>query len=147
MNWQLRPILVAEDNDDDYFLLSRAFQKTNLTNPVFRVKNGHEVILYLSGAHSYADRIAYPFPYVMLLDLKMPVKHGFDVLEWVRTSAAHAKLLPILVLSSSQQDVDVQKAYELGANGYVSKSTSVQDLADVVAAVQTYWLKVNCVVR
>jgi CheY-like chemotaxis protein len=143
MNLESRLILVAEDNDDDYFLLDRAFRKANFINPVRRVKNGQDAIHYLSGATPYSDRIAYPFPYVFLLDLKMPIKHGFDVLDWIR-QREDLKSLPVVILSSSQQAEDIRKSYEMGANGYISKSTSVASLVDVVESIRSYWLRVNC---
>lgn len=143
MNWESRLLLIAEDNDDDYFILDRAFKKSGFFNPIQRVKNGQEAILYLSGASPYSDRTVYPFPYVLLLDLKMPIKHGFDVLKWIR-DRKETSILPVVIFSSSEQGADIRKGYELGANGYVSKPTSVAALADTVSAIQTYWLKINC---
>ena len=106
------------------------------------VKNGQEAIHYLSGTSPYSDRIAYPFPYILLLDLKLPLSHGFDVLAWVR-QREETKLLPVVIFSSSQQDADIRKGYELGANGFITKSTTMDGLVDTVAAIQAYWLKVN----
>lgn len=143
MSWELRPILVAEDDDNDYFLLDRAIKKAGIRNPIQRVINGQEVVYYLSGISPYSDRVAYPFPHLLLLDLKLPVKHGFDVLKWIRSREA-TKTLLVVVLSSSRQADDIQTAYELGANGYVPKSTSVDDLVEVASAIKAYWLKVNC---
>ena len=81
MNWESRPILIAEDDDNDFFLLDRAVKKASIHNPLHRVVNGQEVINYLSGITPYSDRTAYPFPYLVLLDLKLPLLHGFDVLH------------------------------------------------------------------
>jgi DNA-binding response OmpR family regulator len=133
----------VEDSDDDYFLLTRAFRKANFPNPVQRVSNGEEAIHYLSGASRYEDRAIFPFPYMVLLDLKMPITHGFHVLDWVRRQA-EMKLLPVLIFSSSQQDVDVRESYEKGANGYIMKPTSVSGLTEVVGAIYAYWLRFNC---
>jgi len=142
MLWESRPVLVAEDSDDDYFLLTRAFQKANFINPVFRVENGQEVIRYLSGEGRYADRMLYPFPYVLLLDLKMPVMHGLDVLAWTRQQDA-TRRLPVVVVSSSLQPTDIRESYDKGANGFVTKSTTIAGLVDVVEAIHAFWLKVN----
>jgi CheY-like chemotaxis protein len=142
-SWESRLVLVVEDSDDDYFLLTRAFKKANFLNPVQRVSNGEEAIHYMAGTSQYEDRTMYPFPYIVLLDLKMPITHGFDVLNWARKQA-ETKLLPMLVFSSSQQDVDVQESYQRGANGYVMKPTSISGLTDVVGAIHTYWLRLNC---
>jgi CheY-like chemotaxis protein len=142
MNWESRLVLVAEDSDDDYFLLTRAFQKANFHNPIQRVENGHEAILYLSGAAPYENRTTFPMPYVVLLDLKMPILHGFDVLVWMRQQASILNL-PVVVFSSSQQKVDVHESYRKGANGFVTKPESMTGLVDIVAAIQAYWIKAN----
>ena len=143
MSLETQTILVAEDDDNDYFLLDRAIKKAGIRNPVQRVINGQEVIHYLSGTSPYSDRTAYPFPHLLLLDLKLPGKHGFDVLEWIRSREA-TKVLLVIIHSSSKQADDIHKAYELGANGYVPKATSVEDLIEVMSAIKAYWLKVNC---
>ena len=141
--WATRLVLVAEDSDDDYFLLTRAFQKAKFINPVHRVVNGEEAIEYLAGELRYADRAAFPFPYVLLLDLKMPLKHGFDVLDWAREHEA-TRLLPVVVFTASQQAVDVKESYRKGANGFVTKPTSIAGLVDIVAAIHAYWVRANC---
>lgn len=143
MSWETLPILVAEDDDNDYFLLDRAIKKAGISNPVHRVTDGQEVVNYLCGTSPYSDRMAYPFPHLLLLDLKLPIKHGFDVLKWIRAREA-TKALLIIIHSSSKQGDDIHKSYELGANGYVPKATSTDDLIEAVAAVKAYWLKVNC---
>jgi len=141
-SWQSRLMLVVEDSDDDYFLLTRAFRKAGIFNPVRRVENGKQAISYLEEGAPYADRTAFPFPYLVLLDLKMPILHGFGVLDWAR-GREETKLLPFLIFSSSSQDIDVKDSYLKGANGYVTKSTSLASLTNVVAAIHSYWLKVN----
>ncbi|HSI84309.1 MAG: response regulator [Candidatus Methylacidiphilales bacterium] len=143
MNWESRPLLVAEDNDDDYFLLQRAIKKANLHNPVRRAKNGQEAVDYLAGTGMYEDRIEYPFPQLLLLDLKMPLMHGFDVLSWIRKQK-ELRSLPVVIFSSSPHTEDIRKGYEWGANGYLTKSTSVAALVEVVSAIQAYWLRFNC---
>ncbi len=142
-SWESRVVLVVEDSDDDYFLLTRAFKKAQFINPVQRVSNGDEAIRYLAGTSRYMDRATYPFPYLVLLDLKMPITHGFDVLDWARGQES-TKLVPVLVFSSSQQQVDVDESYKRGANGFVMKPTSVTALTDIVSAIHSYWLRLNC---
>jgi len=142
MNWESRVVLVAEDSDDDFLLLKMAFRKANFRNPVHRVQNGQEAIYYLLGEEQYADRQAFPFPYVMLLDLKMPVMHGLDVLAWARQND-ETRRLPVVMLTSSLQPLDVQESYDKGANGFVTKSTSLAGLVEVVAAIHAFWVKVN----
>jgi len=142
MNWESRLVLVAEDSDDDFMLLMMAFRKANFRNPVRRVENGQEAIYYLLGEEQYADRQAFPFPYVLLLDLKMPVMHGLEVLAWARQNA-ETRRLPVVMLTSSLQPLDVQESYDRGANGFVTKSSSLEGLVDVVAAIHAFWVKVN----
>lgn len=122
----LATILLAEDNDDDAFLIERAFLKARLANPIMRVKDGVEAIAYLAGEGEYSDRKKFPCPYFILLDLKMPRTDGFGVLQWIRE---HPKLKKLLVVVLTGQPVDspahafmVEKAYELGANSFLRKS-------------------------
>ena len=102
-------ILVAEDQPGDVFLLKRAFLRAGITAPLHFVRDGQEAIDYLRGTESFRDRTAYPFPCLMLLDLKMPRINGFEVLDWVRQQPA-LKRLPIIVLTSSNisEDVDLR---------------------------------------
>jgi len=142
-SWESRVVLVVEDSDDDYFLLTRAFKKANFNNPVYRVSNGDEAIRYLAGKSRYMDRATYPFPYLVLLDLKMPLTHGFEVLDWARNQE-ETKLVPVLVFTSSQQEVDVRASYKRGANGFLVKPASILALTEVVTAIHAYWLRLNC---
>ena len=107
-------ILLAEDLDDDIALLRRAFQKADVRN-IQVVKNGEQVIDYLQSAGAYSDRKMYPFPAVLLLDLKMPRKSGLEVLEWVRSQES-IRRLPIVAITSSQDIEVVNRAYDLGIN-------------------------------
>jgi DNA-binding response OmpR family regulator len=132
-------ILIADDNNDSVFLLDRAFEKANVRNPRIVVQNGKEAIDYLSGEGVYADREKYPWPALMLLDLKMPLLDGFDVLRWWRGRDG-AGTLPIVVMSSSNQDVDVAKAIELGAAAYHVKPADFGYLVDVARELSERWL-------
>lgn len=105
-------ILLAEDDENDVFFMERAFKEAQIANPLIRVKDGEEAIAYLEGSGAYADRIQFPLPYLVLLDLKMPRKNGFEVISWVREQPC-LKRLPLVVLTSSKEDPDVNRAYEL----------------------------------
>lgn len=131
-------ILVVEDNPDDVLLIERAFDKAKLANPLSFVDNGEKAIHYLSGAGQYADRSKFPVPTMVLLDLKLPRKSGFEVLQWIRADSA-LKVMPVVVLTSSTQGVDVQRAYELGANTYLTKPVGIDGLIEMVRTLGLYW--------
>ena len=136
---KVHPILIAEDDDNDIFFLERAFKQAQIVNPVYRVTDGEEAIDYLQGAGEYADRVKHPLPYLMLLDLKMPRKNGFEVITWVRMQHG-LKRLPIVVLTSSKEDPDINRAYELGANTYLVKPVKFEGLVEMMRALNLYWL-------
>ena len=136
---KVHPILIAEDDDNDIFFLERAFKQAQIVNPVYRVTDGEEAIDYLQGAGEYADRVKHPLPYLMLLDLKMPRKNGFEVITWVRMQHG-LKRLPIVVLTSSKEDPDINRAYELGANTYLVKPVKFEGLVEMLRALNLYWL-------
>jgi CheY-like chemotaxis protein len=128
---QFQPtILLAEDEDDEAFLLERALKKASIPHPVQRVKNGAEVIDYLCGAGRYGDRNRFPFPIILLLDLNMPKKSGFEVLEWIRQS--DFKALAIDVFSGSSRHEDIDRALRLGANLYLKKPITTNELGDLL---------------
>lgn len=132
-------ILVAEDDDNDVFFLERAFKQALIMNPRPRVKDGEEAIAYLRGDGPFADRQKFPLPSLMLLDLKMPRKNGFDVLAWARQQP-HIKRLPIAVLTSSKEERDINRAYDAGANTYLVKPVKFEDLLETVRALNIFWL-------
>jgi CheY-like chemotaxis protein len=132
------PILLAEDEDDDAFLLVKALKSAGLMNPPTIVHDGEEAIDYLAGRGIYADRARYPFPFLLLLDLKMPRKNGFEVLEWWR-SQPRAQHLNTIVLTSSSLRQDIERAYELGAVSYLLKPAEISDLTELVARTLQYW--------
>ena len=135
----MRPILYAEDETDDIFFMRRAFQQTGIAHPLEAVPDGDEAIAYLAGTGKYADRIAYPLPALVLLDLNMPRTSGFEVLKWIRNRPPVSGL-PVLVISSSNHDADIQRASLLGANGYLVKPGNPDDLFEMVKAFKDYWL-------
>jgi CheY-like chemotaxis protein len=133
-------ILVAEDDENDVLLLERTFQRAKVASRFVVVRDGQEAIDYLSGIGRFADRVTYPWPALMLLDLKMPMLDGFDVLTWWREHGT-ARELPIVVMSSSNQESDVKRAMALGAAAYQVKSGDLQHLLAFVSELQEKWLK------
>ena len=131
-------VLVAEDSDDDAFLLTRAFRKAGIGNPVHVCRDGQETIDYLSGAEKFQDRTAYPLPTMLLLDLKMPKVSGFEVLEWLEHHEA-LRELRAAVLSSSDHPSDMKRACELGAWFYFVKPATPEGLVEMARQVQENW--------
>jgi CheY-like chemotaxis protein len=131
-------VLIAEDNQDDAFMLQRAIQKSGLEMPVYICGDGKEAIQYLKGEGEFSDRRKHPFPRLIVTDLKMPICDGFDILEWLQKHP-ECNLIPKIVLSSSNQEVDIVRAYQLGANCYFAKPTSSAQLNKIVEALYGFW--------
>ena len=131
-------ILIAEDEETDAILLERAIGK--LADPVRLqlVRDGQEAIDYLRGAGIYSDREKYPMPALVLLDLKMPKKTGFEVLEWIR-SESPCTAVPVIVWSSSKLPTDVKRAYDLRANCYLQKPNSFPAIQQLVEMTVGFW--------
>ena len=136
------PILVADDDAQDTMLVKLAVQRASLGLQLSSVKDGEEAIDYLMGRSKFADRQAHPFPKMLLLDLKMPRLSGFDVLEFVRQQPG-LKQLPIVIFSSSDDPRDIQRAYDGGANSFLCKPHSNEDLAALLKALEEYWCRFN----
>jgi CheY-like chemotaxis protein len=132
-------ILVAEDDENDIFLMSRAFTRAAIPNPLFVVHNGQEAVDYLSGKGDFSKRDKFPLPGLMLLDLKMPWMDGFDVLKWLR---AHPQFdnLPVVVLTSSKLQSDVDQSRQLGVYDYRVKPHGFDDLVRLLDDVRKCWL-------
>jgi CheY-like chemotaxis protein len=135
-------ILVVEDNPTDVMLIQRAFDKSKLANPLQFVGDGDAAVEYLSGERRYTDREKFPLPILMLLDLKLPKRSGLEVLAWLRTQEK-LKRLPVVVLTSSQQDRDVNAAYDSGVNSYLVKPVEFDGLLQMLKTVNLYWLMLN----
>jgi DNA-binding response OmpR family regulator len=133
------PILLVEDDETDVLLLRNAFRNARVANPLIEVNDGHAAIQYLSGAGAYKDRIRYPPPFLMLLDLRLPKLSGFEVLGWIRDQAAMAELI-VVVLTGSDYVPDATRARELGANSYLVKPASFKELVDTIKGIIAHWL-------
>ena len=130
-------ILIADDSSDDIFLLEQAFKKAGVETQLSHACNGQEAVDYLEGKGPFSDRVAYPLPDVLLLDLNMPHKDGFEVLEWWGQHP-ELSLLLVYVLSASARHSDVRRAFELHAHGYVVKPSQMADLIKFVAALSQW---------
>ena len=115
------PILLVDDNRDDAFMLTYALKHAGIPNPVEFVHDGEQAIKYLKGEGAYADRIRFPIPELVLLDLQMPCVTGFEFLEWLRREPG-LRHLPVIVLATINSAEDVLRAYQLGANAFLGKT-------------------------
>ena len=131
-------ILSAEDDENDVLFIERAFAKNGVDNPIHASRNGADAIAYLQGTGKYSDRSKYPFPSMVITDIKMPGSDGFDFLRWMRSHPECCRM-PVLVLSSSAEESDVRLAYELGANAFIKKPGSFEDLVRVVGHTVQFW--------
>src|ERR1051325_5048282 len=133
-------ILIVDDDENDIFFVKRAFTEINVHCSFQVLKNGQEVVDYLSGEGEYANRERYPYPMMILMDLKMPVRDGFEVLAWLR-SRPGIKVIPTIVFSSSDVPSDITRAYELGANSFMTKSVTYDGLLLKLQTLSQYWLE------
>ena len=134
-------ILVVEDDPNDLFFLKRAFDLSRAQCLMQAVGDGAEAIDYLRGVDDYADRQRYPLPVLILMDLKMPRMDGFEFLAWLRREPV-LRIIPVVVLSSSNLPDDVQRAYDLGANSFVVKAQDNTTLPDTLKTLASYWLEI-----
>jgi two-component system response regulator len=139
---QERTILVGNDDEREIRLIRRAFVKAGSAPTVHFASDGEEVLAHLKGEPPFANRSLFPFPDLLLLDLRMPGLNGLEVLEEVR---AHPllKRLPVIVLSSSDRPKDIALAMEAGANSFLTKPASPREFMAMIQAVRDYWLEWN----
>ncbi|HKB89147.1 MAG TPA: response regulator [Opitutaceae bacterium] len=121
----MRPVLYAEDSEDDAFLMQRAFRELKAVIPLVIVPNGREAMAYLAATDDYANRQRNLLPALVLLDVKMPYADGLEVLSWIRAQSRFHDI-PVFMLTSSSQRTDIVYAYANGANGYIVKPTDLE---------------------
>jgi CheY-like chemotaxis protein len=137
-----KPVLQIEDDENDVFFMKHAFRKAGVLNPLLAVCDGQEAVDYLAGAGKFANRHQFPMPGVVLLDLNLPRKSGLEILKWIREQPAF-HTLPVVVLSSSNRDADIHRAYSTGANAYLVKPPDPDGLLDLVRLIHDFWLRHN----
>ena len=135
-------ILLVEDNMSDAELTIRALKKNNLSNKLVHLKDGAEALDFIFGTGEYAGRNINDKPKVILLDLKMPKISGIQVLQKIK-SDERTKKIPIVVLTSSKEDPDIEECYRLGVNSYVVKSVQFEKFLTAVSELGLYWMIVN----
>lgn len=137
--WNQKPaILIAEDDPNDAFILQRTLKKVGIHNPTQLVENGEDAIAYLQGEGKYTDRKAFPFPSVIITDLKMPKVDGFGVLQWLKNHP-ECGVIPVIVLSASAMESDVVRAYQLRANCYLQKPGSAEKFTEMIKLMFDFW--------
>jgi two-component system response regulator len=137
-----KTILLVEDNKDDEELTLRALRKHRLANNIVVARDGQQALDYLFAQGDYADRDKAQLPHIVMLDLKLPKISGLDVLKAIRSEAI-TRLLPVVILTSSNEHPDITTAYELGGNGYVRKPVSFDEFMEAVGQLGLYWLLIN----
>ena len=136
-------ILLIEDDPADARLIQRALGKVETNLPVVRLTNGEDAISYLRGNHPYQNRNSYPFPLLILLDIKLPKRNGFEVLEWIRNQKTTTRRTVVVMMTSSSHAVDVGRAYDLGVNSYLVKPETSEQLLTIAQLIKQYWLDCN----
>lgn len=138
----LPTILLIEDESSDATLLQRGFANAGVLNPIVHLKDGDEALAYLAGVGERSDRERFPLPALILLDLKMPGMTGLQLLQWMRTQR-DVRRIPVVVLTASDDRITVNAAYDAGANSYLIKPGSSDEIARLVRAIQGYWMELN----
>jgi CheY-like chemotaxis protein len=137
-----KTILLVEDESSDAELLIRAFKKAGVQNPIRHLDNGDAALFYLQGIDTYVDRDKNPLPALILLDLKLPGMSGLELLRWLRQQK-NLRRIPVLVLTSENDARLMDAAYDAGANSYLLKSVSPDEIERVVNLITNYWLNLN----
>jgi CheY-like chemotaxis protein len=132
----------VEDNPSDVRLTRRALEQSHITNPLVAAEDGREALDYLFALGAYAGRDVTDLPRVVLLDLKLPKVDGLEVLRQIRANE-RTRRLPVVILTSSQEQQDIMAGYDLGANSYVRKPVDFVQFAEAVQALGLYWLLLN----
>ena len=133
-------ILLAEDSDDDVFFFKRALQENGAPGDLQVVTDGAQVIDYLSGAGPFADRRQFPFPDFLLLDINLPRLNGLEVLSWIRRESPF-KDLPVVILTQSDRQTDIDQAHQLGADAYFMKPIGQKQLGEMFKKLTESWYR------
>lgn len=131
------PVLIADDSEDDQFFFRRAIGTLEKLEIVGSVADGDALVAYLSGARDYADRTRFPLPELLLLDLQMPKRSGFEVLEWLKERGQSERLTVVIVSGSTRED-DIRRALALGADYYQAKPSNVGSWTDMLKTIEFY---------
>jgi CheY-like chemotaxis protein len=137
-----KTVLLVEDSEGDIFIMERAWKKAQFQSQLRVVRDGQQAIDYLSARGQFSNRAENPIPCLILLDIKLPFRSGHEVVEWLRSYEPCATL-PVVFLTSSNSDMDIQKAYRLGGNAYLVKPATPDKLAVMLQDLKEFWMKHN----
>jgi CheY-like chemotaxis protein len=136
-------VLLIDDDANNALLIKKAFAEAELINPLHVANSYKDAVSYFGGEGMYANRASFPLPFLVLLNLKMGGEDGFAVLRWLFERPGLRKKFTVIVLSASDPEADIQLAYELGAQSYLSKPVNYAELASTVRRVKQYWVELN----
>jgi CheY-like chemotaxis protein len=142
MEEKLPLVLLVEDDPADAMLITRSLQKAGILARIVHLKDGDEAVAYLSGSGPNAAT-GPSWPWLILLDLKLPRRSGLEVLQWIRQQKSEVARVPVIMLSSSHHAVDIQRAYEFGVNSYLVKPETSDALLSMMTVLKTYWFHNN----
>jgi len=134
-------ILLADDDEDDCFLVKEAFEESRISNVLQIVNDGEELMDYLNHKGDFKDTSKYPLPDLILLDLNMPRKDGKEALKEIKEDPKLRKI-PVVVLTTSEAEEDVVKTYDLGVNSFITKPVSFDGLVEVIKTIGKYWFQI-----
>lgn len=135
-----KTILLAEDSPDDEFFFKRVLKAAGVKNHLKVVRDGTQVVAYLKGEGTFADRCAHPIPVILFLDLRMPKMDGREVLEWLKTQTSLSTML-VVVLTAQNEGKTLQELYTLGAHSFLTKPFTVADMQTLIGHFDGYWIR------
>lgn len=134
-------ILIAEDDPEDRMLTTEALEESKLVNTVHFVENGEDLIMYLENQGKFEDKIKYPKPGIILLDLNMPKMDGREALQIIK-SKEMLRMIPIVILTTSKAEEDILRSYDLGVSSFISKPVTFNALVEIMKTLGKYWLEI-----
>lgn len=137
----LHPILIAEDDEDDYMLTMEALKEAGVNTEIKWVKDGEELMNYLEPVGKAIKQTSADFPSLILLDLNMPRKDGREVLDEIKKNITLRKI-PVVVLTTSKAETDINHAYDLGVNSYIQKPVRFNEFVEVIKVLSNYWFRI-----
>ncbi len=133
------PVLYVEDEENDVLFVRMGLERAGLHHPLQVATNGKQAIDYLAGNGHFANREQYPLPSLVLLDLNLPIRSGFEVLQWLRQQPQFQSL-PVVVFTASSQESDREKARQMGANAFITKPANMFNLQELLKRIESHWL-------